>query len=466
MAGAIVTFAVVLCVSFLEGSWAWLLAAATSEVADQVYPSAAAIGLALFGAWIAARILAVANVSLVRRRWALAGGGLALALAAGTIQAGLVHPLQLVFGQYTPDYRGAGLVMVLLAAYLWGRGLWLAGRVTRERLLNHITVSASALVLVLVFLPLTDAVRRLGLGVVIASFLLAVTALLLHELAQVEWRQLTPLQWASVAALNLLLLVIAGWALTGAFTSPALGLLGQLTRGLARAIAPVTDMVLLGAGYMAHYLAMLFRWLGETFGGDPEVIVRNFQRAEEQRPRFEQDPTQGPPEILATMVAVFLTLLFAWAVVAIYVRLVRGRRAAGDEEIYEVRMPAGHGGLGSAMRAAFARLSHLRSREGAAQDAREAIRRHYRSFQALMARADLPRGSSQTPREYQTQVSGALPAAAPAVSHITDAYVLARYAPPETELPDAASVGTAVRDVRTALRLGPPDQPLRLSGID
>lgn len=452
MAGAIVAFAVVLCVSFLEGSWAWLLAAAASEVADQVYPSAPAVGLILFGAWLAARILAIANVPLVRRRWALAGGGLGLALAVGTVQSGLLHPLQLVFGQYTPDYRGAGLVMVLLVAYLWGRGLWLAGRVTRERLLNHITLSASALVLVLVFLPLTDAVRGLGLGVVIASFLLAVTALLLHELAQVEWRQLTPLQWASVAALNLLLLVIAGWALTGVFTSPALGLLGQLTRGLARATAPVTDMILLGAGYMAHYLAMLFRWLGETFGGDPEIIVRNFQRAEQERPRFEEDPSQGPPEILATMVAVFLTLMFVSAVVAIYVRLVRNRRAAGDEEIYEVRMPAGHGGLGSAIRAAFGRLSELRGREGAARDAREAIRRHYRTFQALMARADIPRAHSQTPWEYQAQVSGVLPAAAPAVSHITDAYILARYAPPDVDLPDPRSVGTAVGDVRTALR--------------
>ena len=117
------------------------------------------------------------HMPLERRRWILAGGGLILAAASGTVQAGVLHPLQLMLGTFDPDYRGAGVVVLVVVAYLWERGLALGVRVNRQRILNHIVVSASALALILLFLPLTQAVRDLGMGTVVASFLLALAAL-------------------------------------------------------------------------------------------------------------------------------------------------------------------------------------------------------------------------------------------------------------------------------------------------
>src|SRR5438067_1739357 len=143
MASALGLIGVILAVSLLEGLWTWLLVAAISEVATQVYPPLLLLSLISFGAWLSARLLAVANVAIERRRVILITGGLALALVAATMHAGLLHPLQLVFGRYTPDYRGAGITLLLVVAYLWGRGLSLAGIVTRERVLNHIGVSAT-----------------------------------------------------------------------------------------------------------------------------------------------------------------------------------------------------------------------------------------------------------------------------------------------------------------------------------
>jgi hypothetical protein len=240
----------------MEGVWAWLLAASISEVAGQVHPPIAAIGSALFAGWITARSADLAGLSIEQRRWLLVGGGLGLSLVAGTVHAGLLQPLQLFFGHQDPDYRGAGIIVVLLTVYLWGRGLALAPRINRARVLNHIGVSASALVAVLVFLPLVDVVQRAGLGAVLACFLLAIAALLLDQLAGVESRQLTRLHWASIAAGSAILLLLGGAVVAGVFSSGALGMVGVAAGRLGRFALPVTDSILLGAGYLAHYMAL------------------------------------------------------------------------------------------------------------------------------------------------------------------------------------------------------------------
>src|SRR5438132_5770512 len=124
VSSALAVIGVVLCLSLLEGTWGWLLASAAAEVSDQVSPPPfLVIGLILFIAWFVARATVIAQVPLDTRRWILTGGGVVLAAAAGTIQAGLIHPLQLVLGRYEPDYRGAGVAVLVVVAYLWGRGL-------------------------------------------------------------------------------------------------------------------------------------------------------------------------------------------------------------------------------------------------------------------------------------------------------------------------------------------------------
>jgi Domain of unknown function (DUF4129) len=450
VARALGVIGVVVCVSFLEGTWAWILATASSEVVGQAGPPYVAMGLVLALAWFASRLTTIAQVSLDRRRWILAGGGLLLALATGTVQAGLIHPLQLVFGNYEPDYRGAGVVVVLLVAYLWGRGLALGARVNRQRILNHVVVSASALVLLLIFLPLTDTVKQHGMTAVLVSFLLALAALLTEQLAGAESRRLTRLQWASVLAAAALVLIVGGSVFAGVF-GQALGLVGQGLAHAGRFASPVTDSVLLGAGYLAYYLTLFFSWIASVSGVDPDAVTRAMEQAQERQPRFEDDPTRPAPDILVWMVAIFLTLLFGWLAIWIYTRLVS--RLARDRDDFTLETHARLAGPGARARVAAA-LDWLRRRDGPGsdEDPRDAIRRHYRSFQTLMARADLPRGLSQTPREFEGHVGSAVPGARTPVGELTDAYTVARYAGSTEPLPDPTAVGESVTRVRDALR--------------
>jgi hypothetical protein len=453
VAAALGVLGVVLSISLMEGVWTWLLAAGISEIAGQVHPPVAAIGLVLMAGWVAARLTDMAHLSVERRRWLLVGGGLALCLIAGTVHAGLLHPLQLFFGHQEPDYRGAGVLVVLLTAYLWGRGLALAPRVNRARVLNHIGISASGLVAVLVFLPLVDVVQWAGLGAVLACFLLAIAALLLDQLSGVESRQLTRLQWASIAAASAILLVLGGAVLAGFFSSGALGVVGGAAGQLGRYALPVTDAMLLGAGYLAHYLALFFVWVGELFGADAEAITRAMEAAEETRPRFEQEATPAPPEFLTLFVTLSLTLIFALIAISIFYRLAGriGRRR--DDDVREQRDSAAGGGLLELLRGIRHGIGNIRGEEARIPgDPRSAIRYHYRAFQTLLARAGLPRSAAQTALEYKESLRQPIPGASEPIATLSDAYIVARYAGPDVPLPDPGPAGESVMRVRDSLR--------------
>ena len=451
MPSALAIVGVVICLSLLEGVWTWLLATAAAEVSDQsAQPPYLLIGLVVFGAWFAARSTTVARVPLHRRRWILAGGGIALACAAGTIQAGLLHPLQLVLGTFEPDYRGAGMVVLIAVTYLWGRGLALGSRVNRARILNHIGVSASGLVLILLFLPLTQTVGQLGMPAVIISFLLSLAALLTEQLAGAESRRLTRLQWASLGAGVSLALIVVASIFAGIF-GQGLVVGGQALSRVGRFISPVTDAVLLAAGYLAYYLTLLFSWLATVFGSDPEAVNRAMQEAQERQPRFENEAAESPPEILTALVAIFCTLLFAAIAIALFHRLAGRIGRQPEDFVVEAHTHLPGPGARDRLRSA---LDWLRRRdaERADEDPRSAIRRHYRSFQTMLARAQLPRRVQQTPREYEQVVARALPPSREPAGALTDAYTVARYAGPAEPLPDPAGVGAALNRVRDALR--------------
>lgn len=450
MARALGIIGVVLCLSLLEGTWAWLLSTAAAEVVDQAPPPFLGVGLILFAGWFAARVATIVRVPLDRRRWMLAGGGIALAAAAGTIQAGLLHPVQLVLGSYQPDYRGAGVVLLVLVTYLWGRGLALGTRVNRQRILNHIVISASALALVLVFLPLTGAVRQLGMGAVIASFLLSVTALLTEQLAGAESRRLTRLQWTSLSAAAAMALVVGGAVFAGIF-GQGLVVVGQTLSRIGRLASPISDSILLAAGYLAYYLTLLFQWFAQISGVDSEAVTRAMQQAQERQPRFEDDATRGPPELMTALVAIFVTLFFGLVAVWIFYRLVGRAARRQDDFVVEAHTRLRGPGTRDRLQTALGWLTRRREGHGD-DDPRDAIRRHYRSFQTLMARADLPRRLDQTPREFQDEVGAAVPETRAPVGEVTDAYTLARYAGPAQPLPDPETVGSALSRVRDALR--------------
>jgi uncharacterized membrane protein YuzA (DUF378 family) len=457
MPSAIGALGAAICVSLVEGAWTWLLAAALSEVAGQIPPSPIFQGCALFAAWFSARTLELRQVSLVPRRRILVGAGIMVALMAGTMHSGLVLPTQLVFGRPSPDLRGAGIAVVLLTAYLWGRGLALARGIDRDRVGNHVAVSASGLIAVLIFLPLTSAVQRDGMLVVGISFLFGTAALTFLQIAGTESRKLTPFQWTALVGATSAVLSIVAAILTGAFTTIRFDLLPGVFGAIARWASPVTDAILLAGGHVAEYLAYVFRALREMFGTDPEAIRRATERAQQERPEFDPNEAIGsPPEIMTLFVAVFLSLVALGIMYWIYSTLIGHQRTRQGRSTRSRSRIAGDSPL-SGIRSALGRLWRHGDDEGPVpSEGRAAIRHHYRRFQVLLARADLPRRVSQTPREYELTLANRLESSQRQLAEITDAYVLARYAPAEQELPDAERVGAAVDELRTALQTAEP----------
>jgi hypothetical protein len=213
----------------------------------------------------------------------------------------------------------------------------------------------------------------------------------------------------------------------------------------------VTDAILLALGHMSEIIALGLTWLGQAFGVDAATVMQNLRAAEEARPRFEQDSEEGPPTLLATFVAICTTLFFGAIAYLIFHRLIGRLGPRDDEEVEEVRDPAGR------RRAGLLDLFR-RSRRGDAdadldtRDPRAAIRLRYRRFQILMARAGLPRRVGETPEEFELAAAQALPLAQAHLARITSAYTLARYAESTSGLPGLDEVDLAVQGVRGALR--------------
>ena len=451
MTRALALILVVLSCSSLEGLWVWLLSATLSELDGQISPSLIFLCLIPFSSWLAARLLSTSGISQTVRRSALVWGGLALSLAAATVHAGLNVPLQFVLGHQDPDYRGSATALGLLVSYLWARGLFLAIRVDRGQVMSHVWIATFLLGNILVVLPLTKRVQESGLEVVGASFFAALIALLLVQLADTESHQIRKAHWIGLSAAAALAILVAAGLFTGVLASgfpPEIGRGLKLLGGLA---TPVTNWVLLGIGYLAEYTTLLFLWLRYVYAGDPAAVERSQQEAEGARLRFNTEGPYGPPEIMTLAAVAFVVLVVMLFAVHVISRLVQlGDRRTTDSVRQSRRSTRGLAADG--IRSALSWLPGFGpTAHGLAGRAAE-IRRLYRAFQALMARASLPRGAAETAQEFQRTVSRALPASSDAVATITSAYTLARYADAGASLPDPAIVAAAISEVRASLQ--------------
>lgn len=452
MTRALALLLVLLSVSCLEGLWVWLLAASLSEFDTQVAPSLPALALVAFIGWLTARALSLSRMSLAHRRTALVGGGLGLALLAATTHAGLIVPLQLVLGPYDPDYRGSGVALGLLVAYLWARGLALAARVNRRQIVSHVVVSTFILTNILFILPLAGPVQDSGLGVVVGSFFAALIAMLLVQTADTESRELTKAQWFALTGATGGVIVLTAGLFTGVLANGLPLSIGEAFGRLARAATPVTNAILLGIGYVAHYLTLFVLFLKAVHGGDPDAVSRSQQEAEQSRFRFQNDDSYGPPEIMTLFAMLILVGLAVWFLAHVISRLVQQgeRRARAGVDIERVSLRESD--LLDSLRDALGRIPGLGALSDGLLGRGAEIRRHYRAFQSLMAQAQMPRDAAQTAGEYQHQLAAQLPRAAVPITTISDTYTLARYGGPDTPLPDAHTMASALRDIRSVLQ--------------
>lgn len=444
-----------LAASLLEGTWAWLFVATISEVVGQAHPSRAAFGFLLLTAWVAARLLAASDIDLHRRRQILVGGGLLVAVAAGTIQAGVPTPLHLFIGDHSPDFRPAGIFLFILVAYLWARGLWLAIHVTRRRLVNHLVTTACALVLILLFLPLADVVRDEGLGAVVSSFMIAIAALVMTRVTEAESHHLTRMQWSGMAAGLAVLLAAGAGLLTGLFSTGTLDAFARGVGAFGKVASPLTNGVLLGLGLLAQGVVEVIRWLGALSGIDGEAVLRSMREAAQSRLQFDElARDQSAPDVLAVPVVAATTIVVVGGIVLILARLVRAnRRRAGGALAQRERMDSRNEGVAALLRKALHSLFGLRAdTDDLGSTNRAAIRRAYRVFQQLMATANIPRAIGETPAEFQATAAREIPGAQGALAALTQAYAAARYADERTPLAKPREVAQSLELIRGALR--------------
>ncbi|MSQ23051.1 MAG: DUF4129 domain-containing protein [Chloroflexi bacterium] len=452
MARTLSLIAVVLTASLLEGLWAWLLGAALSEFDGQSPPVLPLLIAIPFTGWLLARVLTVSRVRATRRLGILVAGGFLLAFTAATVHAGLLVPLQLILGHPDPDYRGSAVVIGILVGYLWARGLGLAAHVDRRQVVSHIVITTFALANILLVLPLTLRVRESGIEIVAASFCAALLALLLVQSAEAESHELSKLQWSGLAAGAATVILIGAGILTGILT----GILSsgiQLNIGQAFAVignfaSPITNGVLLGVGYAAMYLTYFLLWLRYLYGADPQAAQRAQQEAEAARPEFNAEGPYGPPEIMTLFTVLVVVGLLAWWAASVYARLAQAPEIRKGSDVRETRQTGHLDGLFDAL----GRIPILGSLSDRLIGRTAEIRRHYRTFQGMMARASIPRAISETPEEYRRAVVRHLPGATAPVSMITDAYSVARYADPNADLADPKDMAQALHELRTILQ--------------
>ncbi len=87
----------------------------------------------------------------------------------------------------------------------------------------------------------------------------------------------------------------------------------------------------------------------------------------------------------------------------------------------------------------------------AGEDARRAIRRLYRGLLARMAAVDRPRAPGLTPRAYARALAPQVPGCGAAVATLTEAYLLARYAPEEPGAEELTAAQSAWEDIERSL---------------
>jgi hypothetical protein len=366
------------------------------------------------------------------------------------VHAGLSQPLQWAVGHPIPDFRASGACLALLIAYLWARGLTLAARVNRRRIVNQVGTTIFMLIAILLFMPLTRTIPELGTPIVIGCFILSVACLLLVQLAENESYRLGKAQWLGLGVAASATIAGTGAALSGLFST---GFLGAGLRPIGQVLLPINNAILRVVSYVAEAATLFLIWLRYVFAADPEAVQRAQQDAAQAQLHLKADGPYGPPEYFTTLAFLLVAAFAIYWFIHLFARLAHAAERRIGSTMLESRFtdmteaPT----MGSMLRSLLRRPGPS-GPDGLSSTRAGQIRRHYRAFQSLMARASLPRAESQTPREYQAELSQHLPNAEDPLTTLTAAYDRARYGAPETPLPDPDTVSSAIRHVRDTLR--------------
>lgn len=267
-------------------------------------------------------------------------------------------------------------------------------------------------------------------------------------------------EWALVVAIVVVAVFLVGW-LGASFLAPeSVAEVLRLLRPLGRAL----EWLLLRALWAVAYV--IFGLLDPLIRLAQGLVARNWESISErlgemldllsrlavERPQ-EPSPAEAGPGVLRGFRIALVALLVTGAAVALY--LVHRRRARGARE-----------GEGDVRESVLSRellegqlgalLAGLRRPPPPApylpvggEDPREAIRLLYQAFLAAMSRLGRARPAHLTPRAYARRLAEARIADADALTALTEAYLVARYAPDPPTGADVAAARDALARLGT-----------------
>jgi len=353
------------------------------------------------------------------------------------------------------DAIPASLVVIVTAALLWGRGMAASWNSYRE-LFRGFLVG----VVVLGFLMLvTDASswERIGmsiwgtLGAFLVSALMSLAMMGAYEVLSVErfssGRSLTlSRHWLMAAGSVMLAVVVLGWVTAQVLTPGAVGGLLELLSPIWILLRTILSYIILGIAYVIFWaIGPLLDLLKVQESGRWEQATEGLRETLENELEFPEPTPAEPNMALQMILRVALLVVIIGGIALLFYLLYRRRRQRKAIVVADEREFVFSGELlNRQIRDMLGRVrrapSPLPFLDVTGEDPRYVIRRLYQRWLARMRDLGHARSPALTPLSYARVLSDLVGSERKALGTLTDAYLVARYAPdpPTQEQVDAA----------------------------
>jgi hypothetical protein len=339
----------------------------------------------------------------------------------------------------------ATLVVIVAAALIWRKGLTAAWQEYAELFQAFVTG-----VLVLGFLLLvrsSDAWDQTGISVwgsvvlFVISSLLALAMISAHQALAVERVRDVHVpslsrEWLTVVGLVVLAVVLLGW-LTAEVLSP------ESVKEILRLLSPIWIAIRTALMYVWLAIAYVLFWLlgplmefisGAMSDNWEEATEGLRERLEEEMPLPEPGPSPGlDPALVMALRIIGVTLLVLGIVALFYFAYRRRKRRNGTHAADERESVLSGDLLAQQLRDLWASLRRKPAISPfvplTGEDPRLVVRRLYQAMLRKMSALGRARAPEVTPRAYARTLGEVLPGEGQAVSTLTEAYLVARYAP-------------------------------------
>jgi len=361
----------------------------------------------------------------------------------------------------------ASLVVILATALLWRKGMTVVWDNYLELFKGFLTGVIALGAMLLLVSSATWEASGLNLWGLLLTFvfaaLLSLATISAHQTLEVERlkdARVPPLsrQWLMVVGSVILAVILVGWVAAELLSPDAVQQLLRLLRPVWVAIRTAISYVILAIAYVVFWLlGPLLELVQSSMADNWDQATKELgERLEEEMELPEPAPTAGlPPALLLALRILGITLLVVGIAWLLY-RAYRKRSRKARSKVLEQRESV----LTTDLLAQQLRdlLASLRRKPAvspfvpvAGEDPRVVIRRLYQQMLQRLSARGRARPPEVTPRAYARSVADLLPAGSEALTILTEAYLVARYAPDPPTWQQVAEASAAWEQIAAQL---------------